>query len=375
MSDRYSFIRSDLDQLAAYTPHPGGKPTHPVDRLDTNESPLDLPLEIKEKLAYLYQHHLEANRYPDGSHYQLKEAIADYVAESAKIDLNLTPEHISLGNGSDELIRSLLIATCVGGAGSILVASPTFSMYGILATTLGIPVHTIGRSENNFAIDLESAQKAITDNQQPPVRVVFLVHPNSPTGNCLTSEEITWLKSLPQDILVVVDEAYFEFSQTSLVEELNYHHNWIILRTFSKAFRLASHRIGYAVGDQKLISVLEKVRLPYNLPQLSQTAALIVLQNRHLLLPLVTETIQERERMWQTLTTEFAEKLQLWPSQANFFYLRIKDTQNQDKALAELTTKLKHQGTLIRHTGGGLRITIGTAAENQRTLQRLHHIV
>lgn len=372
MSDRFTFIRSDLSQLAAYTPHPGGKTIHPVDRLDTNESPLDLPLEIKEKLAYLYQHELEANRYPDGSHYTLKSAIAEYVTESAKVNWELTPEHISLGNGSDELIRSVLIATCLGGEGSILVATPTFSMYGILATTLGIPVVSIGRDENSFAMDLDRAQEAIESNQQPPIKVVFVVHPNSPTGNCLTSEELTWLKSLPKDILVVVDEAYFEFSQASVVEQIQQHPNWLILRTFSKAFRLASHRVGYAVGDEELISVLEKVRLPYNLPELSQFAALIALKNRHLLLPLVAETIQERAKMWQAFTTDIPQ-LQVWQSQANFFYLRLKNQETQETALAlaDLTNKLKANGTLIRHTGGGLRITIGTAAENQRTLQHL----
>jgi histidinol-phosphate aminotransferase len=374
MSDRFSFIRSDLSQLAAYQSHPGGQPNHPVDRLDTNESPLDLPLEIKEKLAYLYQHDLEANRYPNGSHDELKKAIAEYVIESAKVVWNVSAENISVGNGSDELIRSLLIATCIGGEGSILVANPTFSMYGILATTLGIPVHTIGRNEANFAIDLERAQEIISNRDRSPVRVVFVVHPNSPTGNCLTPEELTWLQNLPEDILVVVDEAYFEFSQTSVVNKLAEYPNWVILRTFSKAFRLASHRVGYAIGNPDLITVLEKVRLPYNLPALSQTAALIALQNRHLILPLVAETIQERAKMWLALNHDLAEQLQLWPSQANFFYLRLNHfnhQEKQEKALVDLTIKLKNQGTLIRHTGGGLRITVGTTAENQRTLQHL----
>jgi histidinol-phosphate aminotransferase len=376
MSDRYSqtqtdsipFIRADLSRIAQYTPH-GVDSTKPVDRLDTNESPKDLPLELKEKLAYLYQHSIEANRYPDWSHYTLKEAIAEYVRESANVTWELTPANISVGNGSDELIRSILIATCVGGAGSILVANPTFSLYGMLATTFGIPVRTVGRSPNNWAIDLDAAKKIIGDRQQPTVRVVFVVHPNSPTANCLTSKEITWLRSLPSDILVVVDEAYFEYSQTSLVAEIAQHPNWVILRTFSKGLRLAAHRVGYAVAHPDLVRVLEKVRLPYNLPTFSQTAALIALQNRHLLLPLVEDTLQERAKMWQSLTTDFADKLQLWESFANFFYLRLQD--GGDRALADLTAKLREKGTLIRHTGGGIRITVGTAAENQRTLQRL----
>ena len=365
------FIRYDLAQLAAYTPHPGGKTTHPVDRLDTNECPLDLPQEIKDKLTWLYQQEIEANRYPDGSHYQLKNAIAEYVNESANLEGVIESANISVGNGSDELIRSILIATCLGREGAILVANPTFSMYSILAQTLGIPVVSVGRNETDFTIDIEAAKNAIVETANPPVRVVFVVHPNSPTGNALTEQELDWLRSLSQDILVVIDEAYFEFSQTSVVAELAQHPNWIVLRTFSKAFRLATHRVGYAIANPEIISILEKVRLPYNLPSFSQTAALVALQNRHLILPFVSEILQERDKMHQALSSN--ESLEVWQSNANFIYLRLKnlDTESQNTKLAAITTKLKNQGTLIRHTGGGLRITVGTAAENTRTITRL----
>ena len=375
MSDRNSFIRSDLAQLAAYTPHPGGESSVIVDRLDTNESPLDLPAEIKSKLAWIYQQEIEANRYPDGSHEELKQAIAEYVRESADLANNLTTENISVGNGSDELIRSLLIATCLGGEGSILVANPTFSMYAILAQTLGIPVVSIARQEEDFSLNLEAAQQAIDQTDNPPIRVVFVVHPNSPTGNALTSKELDWLRSLPENILVVVDEAYFEFSQTSVAVELAQHSNWIVLRTFSKAFRLAAHRVGYAIANPELIRVLEKVRLPYNLPSFSQIAAKIALQQRQLLLPLVTQTLQERTRIWSILQEN--SRLKVWQSQANFLYLRLQDNtiNNHEQILTEITQKLKAEGTLIRHTGGGLRITIGTPPENTRTLQRLEKII
>ena len=369
MSDRNSFIRFDLMQLAAYTPHPGGDSTVILDRLDTNESPLDLPAQIKSKLAWAYQEEIEVNRYPDGSHQQLKQAISEYVTESAKISQQVTSNQISVGNGSDELIRSLLIATCLGGEGSILVSTPTFSMYGILARTLGIPVVSISRQED-FALDLEIASEAIAQADQPPIRVVFMVHPNSPTGNALKTQELEWLKSLPENILVVIDEAYFEFSQTSVVNEIFNRSNWVILRTFSKAFRLAAHRVGYAIANPNLINVLEKVRLPYNLPSFSQTAALVALTQRQLLLPLVAQTIAERERIYPILKHD--SRFNVWHSQANFIYLRLKNPDgNQEAALANITHDLKAQGTLIRHTGGGLRITVGTPQENERTLERL----
>ena len=379
------FIRSDLAQLTAYKPHPSsatGKPVEssiPVDRLDTNESPFDLPSELKQKLAWTYQDLIETNRYPDGGHEALKGAIAEYVNESAGIidkspllDGCITSDHISVGNGSDELIRSLLIATCLGGEGSILVANPTFSMYAILAQTLGIPVVAVGRTETNFEIDLLSAQSAIEKTQNPAIRVVFVVHPNSPTGNALTSSELEWLRSLPEHMLVVIDEAYFEFSQTTVVRELLQRPNWIVLRTFSKAFRLAAHRVGFAIAHPELIAALEKIRLPYNLPSFSQTAAMVALQQRQLLLGSIPVLLAERAKLTHALAQHSV--LQVYNSAANFIYLRLKDTDCNEGAkdlLNNLSQQLRANGTLVRQISGGLRITVGSPDENLRTLNRL----
>jgi len=372
------FIRSNLNQIRAYTPHPNSDSGKPVtaaitlDRLDTNESPFDLPVELKEKLAWTYQQLIETNRYPDGGHESLKQAIAEYVNESAGVNpTTFTPTNISVGNGSDELIRSLLIATCLGGEGSILVANPTFSMYAILAQTLGIPVVQVER-EANFEIDLAAAQLAIEQTQAPAIRVVFVVHPNSPTGNALNSSELEWLRNLPAEILVVIDEAYFEFSQTSVVRELLQKPNWVVLRTFSKAFRLAAHRVGYAIAHPQLIAALEKIRLPYNLPSFSAAAALVALQQRQLLLEPVHQLLAERAKLIYALKQHPA--LQVWDSAANFIYLQLKATDckaGAQDSLSSLTQQLKANGTLVRQINGGLRITIGSPEENLRTLNRL----
>jgi histidinol-phosphate aminotransferase len=376
----FKFIRSDLSQFNAYKSHPGSDSAEPVsiqfDRLDTNESPLDLPPEIKEKLAGIYQKVIETNRYPDGGYETLKNAISEYVNESANLsNSTFTAANISVGNGSDELIRSLLIATSLGGEGSILVANPTFSMYGILAQTLAIPVVTIGRNQSNFETDLEAAKSAIKQTQNPPIRVVFVVHPNSPTGNCLTTREIEWLKSLPEEILVVIDEAYFEFSQTTLVTELLQHPNWIILRTFSKAFRLAAMRVGYCIAHPNAIAILEKVRLPYNLPSFSITSALMALENRQLLLESIPQTLSERTKMITVLSSH--PNLEITPSTTNFIYLRVKTDDSHSLAtfLTKINQKLRSQGTLIRLLPSGLRITIGTPAENTRTIERIQAVL
>ncbi|MDS1347031.1 histidinol-phosphate transaminase [Planktothrix agardhii] len=374
-----SFLRNDLNQLQAYAPHPGGNSGSPIetqilDRLDTNECPYDLPEELKQKLAWTYQHEIETNRYPDGSHFPLKIAIANYINEIiSNSEAFVNPEQISVGNGSDELIRSILIATCLGGEGSILVANPTFSMYGIIAQTLGISVVGIGRDKDTFEMDLNAAKTAIETTQNPPIRVVFVVHPNSPTANALTDNELDWLRQLPEQILVVIDEAYFEFSQTSVIEELKQHPNWMILRTFSKAFRLASLRVGYAIAHPELITALEKVRLPYNLPSFTQTAALLALNNCQDLLKVIPEILAERTNLINALTEN--KQLKIWRSDANFIYIRLTDEQNSDQALNQIMQQLKTKGTLVRHTGGGLRITVGRPEENQRTIERLFSIL
>ena len=360
------FLRADLANLKAYKPHP--PIPEPYDQLDTNESPIDLPAEVKAHLANHYQQIISANRYPDGSHADLKHAIAGYVGNGA------TAENISVGNGSDELIRSLLIATAIGN-GAILVASPTFSMYGILAQTLGVPVIDVGRRQD-FQVDLERAQAAVTEY---PVRAVFMVHPNSPTANPLSADEIAWLRQLPDHVLVVIDEAYFEFSQHTLVADSLSRSNWVVTRTFSKAFRLAAHRVGYAIAQPALIEALEKVRLPYNLPSFSQAAALAALAERTSLLGAVETTIAERQHMMSWLQQQ--PSLTIWPSAANFIYGRLSDKglaqlgMQQAEGLHHIFSQLRQHGTLIRYTGGGLRISLGTPEENQRTQKNLQTVL
>ncbi|WP_041430037.1 histidinol-phosphate transaminase [Synechococcus sp. PCC 7502] len=346
-------IRPDLAALSSYQAEEYLSLDHPIDKLDANEVSVDLPDWFKQKLGAIAQSEILANRYPDGSYLNLKKLIAEYTG--------VQPDQISLGNGSDELIRSLLIATCLSSDskhGSILTLEPTFSMYGILAQGLGIPVIKVPRHHNDFSIDIEAANIAILSGT---IKVVCLVHPNSPTGNLLNAQELAWVRSLPEHILVVIDEAYFEFSGHSLVPELAQHPNWLILRTFSKAFRLAAYRVGYAIANVELVTALEKIRLPYNLPTISQLAAELAMGHRHELLSNIPEICQERDFLFTQIKNL---GISVWKSDANFLYLRTpKDS--------EILSSLKTKGTLIRQTGGGLRLTIGTPNQNQRTLERL----
>lgn len=368
----FKFIRPDLAQLLAYASH-SEETTMPsdADKLDTNESPYDLPAAQKAQLTEQYQQIIQSNRYPDGSHETLKRAIAQYVNE--QIPASLNSNYISVGNGSDELIRSLLIATCIGTNASILVSDPTFSMYKILAQTLGITAISIPREEKHFTIKRGQADQAIAQAAASghPVKVIFVVHPNSPTGNLLSTAEIEWLKNLPEEMLVVIDEAYFEYSGHTLIKELPNHPNWAILRTFSKAFRLAAHRVGYCVAHPQLTQALEKIRLPYNVPSFSQAAALVALEHREELLARIEETQAERDKLYQFLAGD--ARLQVWASEANFIYLRLNlpSREEQNRQQQHLVQTLQQQGTLLRHTANGIRISIGTPAENERTQTHL----
>jgi len=329
-----AFLRPELLSAAAY--HLEAIAPELI-KLDANEFPYDLPPDFKQKLSAIVSGDLASHLYPDGIYQELKQAIADYTA--------LTPDYISLGNGSDELIRSLLLISCLG-RGGILLAEPTFSMYGIVAQTLGIAVFRVGR-DRHWQADLDKAQALI---ERENITAVFVVHPNSPTGNLLTGEEIAWLKSLPEHILVVIDEAYFEFSGCSLISELGNFANWVILRTFSKGLRLAAYRVGYAIANPVIIEALEKVRLPYNLPTISARAAQLVLDNRAELLAEIPEVLKGRDQLYQGLINS---GVQAWQSSANFVFCQT----GNDLAIAQ---QMRSQGVLIRHMGGGLRISIGT---------------
>lgn len=338
-------FRPELAQLISY--HTPQQPEG--DKLDANELPYDLPEWFKSKLVFVSEQVVRANRYPDSDPVLLRQQIAQYCHVKA--------QQVCVGNGSDELIRSVIIAACLGGRGAVLSAEPTFGMYRILAETLGVPYITLARDEA-FGINPDAMHAAVL---QHGVRVVFLANPNSPTATLLAGSVLRSLRTLPEDVLVVLDEAYYEFSGFTCASWIADWPNLIILRTFSKAFRLASYRVGYALGRPELIRVLDKTRLPYNLPAVSQLAATLAMEHRSELLAVIPELLAERDRVAASL--QELPNLQLWPSSANFLYMR--STQHEPESMRKM---LAERGTLIRASGGGLRVTIGTPAENDKLL-------
>ncbi len=343
------WLRPDLAALHAYEAHDPGE----CDKLDANEVPYGLPDWFQDKLAWAVQHTLASHRYPSAQPERLRQLLGEYTG--------LAPDWITLGNGSDELIRSLIMIRCLGQGKAVASPEPTFAMYRILALTLGVPFIAVPRDPETFGLDHQAIEREVDT-----IGLLFLTHPNSPTGNGLTAADLDFVRKLPEHILVVFDEAYFEFSGQTVVQELT-HRPWVVLRTLSKAFRQAAQRVGYALAQPTIIQTLEKVRLPYNLPKFSQIAAAMALEHRTELLAVIPQIRQDRDHLAHALQDL---GVQPWPSQANFIYFR---TPGIDPNM--IYHQLQAQGTLIRCTGGGLRVTVGTPGENQRFLQRLAQLL
>jgi histidinol-phosphate aminotransferase len=316
-------------------------------KLDIMENPYTLPEDIKSKIKEAIDE-ISLNRYPDPTASTLKEELSIYTGVSEDM--------IVVGNGSDELVLYILLTF---GKRAIF-PTPTFPIYSILSQVTSTEPCPI-RLECGFEID----EKAVIAKAKEVPSVVFLPYPNNPTGNCFDRERIFRIIEETES-LIVIDEAYYEFSKKSFVRELSSHKNLIILRTFSKAFGLAGIRCGYLIADQKITEKVNKVRLPYNLNVLSQEIALVVLKEREWVEKIVDEIIAEREHLYKELM-ELSE-IEVFPSEANFLFFKGKDPHS-------IYTQLVKEGILIKETAGGLRVTIGKHDENRAFISALKMVL
>lgn len=347
-----SFVRPDLVDFIAYE----AKAIPHKIKMDANESPFDLPYSIKRALAEDLVS-LPLNRYPDASGSKLKNRLAQL--------LDVTLEQIAVGNGSDELINHIILA--FGGDYSrVIFPKPTFVMYEIIAKVCGVEAKGIDLDQN-----FDIFAKTLTENfTTHGTNLLFFSYPNNPTANCFSETEIIKVIETKR-ALVVIDEAYFEFSKKSFLPLLKSYDNLIVLRTFSKAFSLAALRVGYAVSSPQLIAQIEKVRLPYNVNAFSQLAAIKLLEN----LPIIAEQteliLKERDRIVKELSSiANIDGIILYKSDANFILFRVA---NPD----EVYQKLLKNGILIKNLNrsgilkGCLRVTVGKPEENDAFIEAL----
>ena len=329
-------------------------------RLNTNESPFPPPPAFVTALqSALAEGAL--NRYPDRAALELRRAIAHYEGVSV--------EEIFCGSGSNEVLECLLLA--FGGSGrTALVFEPTYALHGHISRITQTSL-TRRQRGSDFALDPTQVAKDVIEVQPS---LTFLCSPNNPTGNA-ESNDVVRSALEAGDGLIVVDEAYGQFSSES-AQELRGGENaerLVIVKTFSKTWALAGVRLGYAIGDPEVIAACEAVALPYHLSSLTQMAGILALAHVDEMDERVREITKERLRVSEAMSTM---ALRLWPSEANFILFKPSDRSGHD-----VWKRLVERSVLIRDCSSWsgledcLRVTIGTANENDRFLKALEEVL
>ncbi|HEX7333547.1 MAG TPA: histidinol-phosphate transaminase [Pyrinomonadaceae bacterium] len=347
-------IKPEVRALRAYTlaPHRASV------KLNQNENPWDAPARIKEEVLRRFAAR-KWSRYPDFVPASLHERLAKFAGWK--------PDGIIAGNGSNELIQALLMVTIASGK-TVLVCEPTFALYRQVTIVLGGEVVTVPLT-SDLQYDGEALLQTV-ETRQPDVTIIC--SPNNPTG-CVIDEAV--LKSLLKITrgLVVIDEAYHEFAEHSVVPLLNDHENLIVLRTFSKAMAFAALRLGYLLAAPDLVREIRKAVLPYNLNAFSQIAAEVAVENYDSeLRPLVKQIISERDRVFEELSG--MNSVNPVASKGNFMVVKSATDP------ARIFTDLLKRDVLIRDVSKYpmlseyFRFSVGTPEENERLLRGIREI-
>ncbi|MDW8433369.1 MAG: histidinol-phosphate transaminase [Aquificaceae bacterium] len=325
-------------------------------KLSSNELSIELPQWFQRRIAEEVSK-IPFNRYPDPESKLLKEAIAKR--------FGLKEENLLLGNGSDELIYYLSIAVGEFNRG-VLYPVPTFSMYGISAQILGRDRVEVKLKED-FDIDLEECLRLVEEKKPA---LAYFAYPNNPTGNCFNEESIKVVRD--RGVFTVIDEAYFQYSGKSWVEEALSRRDTVVLRTLSK-IGMAGLRVGFMVAEEGIIKELNKMRLPFNITYPSQVIARLMLTEFYEFVEqAVKTTIQERDRLYKELSS--MEGIRVYPSEANFILFK-----SSLMPADILHKRLLEKGVLIRNFSymipDCLRVSVGLNWENDALLEALQAVL
>jgi histidinol-phosphate aminotransferase len=347
-------VRPDLRDVAPYV-----SPQQPARyRMNTNESPYEPPetlvAEVTEELRAA-----ALNRYPDRDATELFRSLQRWAAWPS--------EGLWVANGSNEVFLHLFLA--FGGPGrSALVFEPTYSLHSLIPQIASTKVHTLARDED-YEIDLDSAVDLIRRGRP---EIVIVCSPNNPTGNC---EPLDTVRALATEAsgLVVVDEAYIEFADEaeSARSLMDLHENLVLVKTFSKAWRLAGVRIGYMLAEPSLIDAMRRVRLPYHLSAITQIVGRAAIKHAGETLELVRSIADERDRIAIELQ---AMGVKTYPSRANFVLFEVGDPQATWEALLE-------RDVLVRDYAGQpqlekcLRVTAGLPEETDAFIEAMREVM
>lgn len=311
--------------------------------LDANENPYPSPY----------------NRYPDPLQRSVKEKLAALK--------QVKPEQIFLGNGSDEAIDLLIRAFCEPNQDSILITEPTYGMYSVCAEINAVNVQQVLLTPD-FDLDLEAFPKTF----DATTKILFLCSPNNPTGNLLSRHKI--MEVLKRFYgLVVIDEAYIDFADSkSFIHELLKFPHLVVLQTFSKAWGLAGLRLGMCFASEAIISILNKIKYPYNVNVRTQDLALEALENVYRKDIWIDEILTQRNTLIKALRgLKIVDKI--FPTDANFVLVRVKDAQDTYQFLRNsgIVVRDRSRATLCYNC---LRITVGTPQENEKLIATLKQL-
>ena len=352
MTAPLDIIKPAVRALRAYTLSPHRASV----KINQNENPWDAPAEIKEEVLRRFAAR-KWSRYPDFVPVSLHERLAEFAGWKA--------DGVIAGNGSNELIQALLMVS-IGPGKRVLISEPTFTLYKQVATVLGGEVETVLLAPE-LTYDVVALLNTI-EEKQPDVTIIC--SPNNPTGCVINESDLIALLKASRG-LVVIDEAYHEFAQQSVVPLLQEHENLIVLRTFSKAMAFAALRVGYLLASPELVTEIRKAVLPYNLNAFSQIAAEVAIEKYPTLLgPTVESIVTERERLY----TAISHLRGLTPvlSKGNFMIVRA------DMDPKQIFEELLKRDILVRDVSGYpmlseyFRLSVGTPEENDRLLRALH---
>jgi histidinol-phosphate aminotransferase len=364
MNDYRSLANHYIRDLIPYQP---GKPIEELERelgisdsikLASNENALGPSPKaiVAATNALLKSHH-----YPDGACFELKTALGEFL----KVD----PKLITIGNGSENILE-LIIKSYLSDDDEAIFSQYAFLTIPLLIKSYGGKIIEV--PAKNYGHDVRAMVEAVTEK----TRLIFIVNPNNPTGTFISLKDLTYLlKSIPPHIIVVIDEAYYEYVDTPeyphTASLLSSYPNLIITRTFSKVYGLAALRLGYAISHIQIADILNRARLPFNVNSIAAIAARAALFDKaH-----VTRTVVMNQQGMRQLEEEFQKKsLEYIPSLGNFIAFNVKQN------AAEIYQNLLHQGVIVRPLSAyqmpsHLRVTIGTADQNDRFLKALSSVI
>jgi histidinol-phosphate aminotransferase len=368
------FTKLAVEGVQSLRPYQPGKPIDELAReydldpneivkLASNENPLGPSEKVKQAIA---QEIAELSRYPDGNGFELKKALSD--------KLNVSMDQLTLGNGSSDILE-FIVKSFVGKGDEVIVSQHAFAIYGLVTKMVGGSIVQV--PAKNWGHDLEAMANAITDK----TKIIFVTNPNNPTGTWNTKVQLeAFLKAVPDNVIVLLDEAYFEYvdqaDYPNGIDYLDQYPNLVVTRTFSKAYGLASLRVGYGISSAQLADIMNRVRPPFNVDSFALAAAVASVKDESY----VRQSKELNDEGMAQLQAGFEQLNLPWiPSVGNFISFEIDANKSGIGAMAVYQSLLEC-GVIVRPVANyempnHLRVSIGTKQENERFLLELKTIL